>query len=710
MTSRVADEKASTLTIFPNRLGISRVIVALSTESLILRSRNLTMIHHLFRRSNARQRSERCGARLRRRQMVSCIEGLEARVVPSGNPTVYTVDLLSDSGAGSGTSGDLAYCVNLANRNTSLAGSLIEFSPTVFATQETITLAGTLVLSETPGPETILGPSGQPVTFWADSQFQAMTVAAPTTATLSNVNIAGGFTTGDGGGISNAGDLTLDNCAVTRNATTTKTEHGGGIYNATDAQMTVTHCVISDNSASGGYGGAGGGGIENSGNMTITGSSVDNNSAPGGYGGGIDNFGTLTVADSTVSSNSSYGGGGISNASHLTMTYSTVALNSAETGGGGIVNDGFLTADNVTIAENLDYVASGGGGLQLYDPATLVNTIVAANDSSVNSIRSPDDIATSGSYVIPYVSTNNLIGPGGAGGLMNGQDQNQVGVTDPGLASLANNGGPTQTIALYSNSPAIGAGTYVPSIGTTDQRGPGYSSIYQSEIDIGAFELQPPPPPPPPPAPTTAIVDSVSVGFGVHFDLLVTASDGLRLLPDGRQTDLPWLNIDELSIRLSQAASLTAADVSIVGLKGGNYGPVTVTGSGMYFTIHFARPIEKADRVTVTIAGAGISTFTRRLDVLPGDFNDDGVVNNADLTGIHNEWKRKHGATPNIFGEITGDATVTGADYQAAKKFLKAKLPKLPQAAQPALAAAVRSQAILVRVPARRHHDFRVLH
>ena len=46
-------------------------------------------------------------------------------------------------------------------------------------------------------------------------------------------------------------------------------------------------------------------------------------------------------------------------------------------------------------------------------------------------------------------SAYNLIGTGGAGGLTNGTNGNQVGVTSPGLATtLANNGGPTETIAL----------------------------------------------------------------------------------------------------------------------------------------------------------------------------------------------------------------------------------------------------------------------
>ena len=57
-------------------------------------------------------------------------------------------------------------------------------------------------------------------------------------------------------------------------------------------------------------------------------------------------------------------------------------------------------------------------------------------------------------------SAYNLIGTGGSGGLIDGNNGNQVGVVDTGLdAGLADNGGPTQTIALLAGSPAIDKGS-----------------------------------------------------------------------------------------------------------------------------------------------------------------------------------------------------------------------------------------------------------
>jgi hypothetical protein len=60
---------------------------------------------------------------------------------------------------------------------------------------------------------------------------------------------------------------------------------------------------------------------------------------------------------------------------------------------------------------------------------------------------------------------------------------------NPQLGPLQNNGGPTQTMALLADSPAIDAGdnTNAP---TYDQRGPGYPRIVNGIIDIGAFEVQ----------------------------------------------------------------------------------------------------------------------------------------------------------------------------------------------------------------------------
>ena len=178
----------------------------------------------------------------------------------------------------------------------------------------------------------------------------------------------------------------------------------------------------------------------------------------------------------------------------------------------------------------------------------------------------------------------------------------------------------------------------------------------------------------------------------------------------GRQTDLPWFGIHELQITLKEPETLTAADITISGLKGVRYGPVTVTAVPsdnvelFLYDIAFFQPINKPDRVTITIAGPEIVTYTRRLDVLPGDFDDNGVVNNKDVTAIRNEWKGKHGAQPTIFGEILGDGTVTAGDYNATRKRIGTRLPKLGKAGGKA------ATVMLVRGRPLLHHDLKPRH
>jgi len=68
---------------------------------------------------------------------------------------------------------------------------------------------------------------------------------------------------------------------------------------------------------------------------------------------------------------------------------------------------------------------------------------------------------------------------------------NQFGVSNPGLDVLANNGGPTQTLALLAGSPAIDTGSN-PAALTTDQRGTGFPRTLGAGTDVGAFEFTPP--------------------------------------------------------------------------------------------------------------------------------------------------------------------------------------------------------------------------
>ena len=198
--------------------------------------------------------------------------------------------------------------------------------------------------------------------------------------------------------------------------------------------------------------------------------------------------------------NSAASGGGVSQEStgSLMLTNTTIAQNQAGAGG-GIASSGPVTLINATIAFNtISGLTGPGGGLALSagGKAGLYNTIVAANTTGTGQFAAANDISVSGGGSLVPNSAFNLIGTGGAGGLTSGGNtSNLVGIANPGLAStLLPNGGPTETIALLTGSPAIDAGSdtivgvAVPAI---DQRGAlrGPHGLDAGATgDIGAYE------------------------------------------------------------------------------------------------------------------------------------------------------------------------------------------------------------------------------
>ena len=186
-------------------------------------------------------------------------------------------------------------------------------------------------------------------------------------------------------------------------------------------------------------------------------------------------------------------GGAIDNESGATPFYlfnSTLAGNVSGEYGGAIYNfESFMTVVNTTIAYNV--AVDGGAGI--YNGSgtpTLDNTIVVSNAIGTYVGASTDDL---GGSAFSSVSADNLVGSDDSGTITG--NGNQVGVTDPGLGLLGWNGGPTETIALLANSPAINAGNNALAVDPTtnlplayDQRGVGYPRVVGASVDIGAFE------------------------------------------------------------------------------------------------------------------------------------------------------------------------------------------------------------------------------
>ena len=148
----------------------------------------------------------------------------------------------------------------------------------------------------------------------------------------------------------------------------------------------------------------------------------------------------------------------------------------------------------------------------------------------------------------------------------------------------------------------------------------------------------------------------------------------------GRNTDLPWLDIDELTITFSAVVSLTPADITVNGINVVDYGPVTRPhrrDAADVQRVDLARPIAGPDRVTLTISSPGITTYTRRLDVLPGDVNDDGVVNTQDVIIVRNAINPGLGpvGVPPTFLDINGDGVIDVNDLTIVRQHNGKQLP-----------------------------------
>ncbi len=283
-----------------------------------------------------------------------------------------------------------------------------------------------------------------------------------------------------GGGVESAGSYsptTLIDCLITGN---TATRVGGGIHDSEPSRakygnqgvFTVTGCTFSGNSAS--YGG----GIAVDGQQPTT--------------------GTFILVDSTVSGNKGTFGVGMYNKSASDLINSTFDGSSGGTSGAGTCNEGPLTVTNCTITGN---GSTNGGGFHAkpgQGDVILANTLIAGNFTGSSPGTSPSDIVGA----VDSTSAYNLIGDAdNLTGMPIGQQGNQIDSASGGtqikpmLGPLANNGGPTATVALLPGSLAIDAGCNALAVDpttqtplTTDQRGHDYLRTYGSAVDIGAFE------------------------------------------------------------------------------------------------------------------------------------------------------------------------------------------------------------------------------
>ncbi|MFN0126070.1 MAG: tetratricopeptide repeat protein [Verrucomicrobiales bacterium] len=353
--------------------------------------------------------------------------------------------------------------------NNSGPGSLRAAIATGGVTVDATSLSSGLTLTDTGTPA---------------SGYRCFYVFAGSSLTLRGLTLSG-FTAPSGssaGAIFNNGTLTLAQCSLSGNSTTSDWSGGNGPtwvagailnYNGT---LTLTQCSLTGKTAA-----AGGGAIFHlSGSQPLTQCTLSGNSSD--YGGAISNRGVSTLDRCTLSGNSATRNGGASLETRETlMTQCTLTGNTAGEYGGAIYVEGEVTLRHCTVAGNSVGNSTGGGGvyvdssrrLDLQNSIVAGNTFTGGNGSDVNNRGIV--IASDANLVQAAVFTE-------VSGTVNGAGT--ITVANPRLAPLGNYSGPTLTMALLPDSPARNTATVLSPALTSDQRG--FPIV--GAPDIGAYE------------------------------------------------------------------------------------------------------------------------------------------------------------------------------------------------------------------------------
>jgi hypothetical protein len=454
---------------------------------------------------------------------------------------------------------------------------------------------------------TITGPGAESLALDGNSTSRVLLVNGGVTASIQGLTIQNG--SGDGGGIYNNGTLTLTNSTLSGNmawyengggiyneGTATLTDStlsdnsvwdglGGGIFNV--GTLALTNSILENNFIeTWGLGG----GIYNGGGgrVTLTNSTLSSNSG-GNSGGGIynDDWGndggaTVTLINSTLSGNSATDGGGIFNqgAGAVTLTSSTLSGNWADGNGGGTYNTGRLTLTNSSLSGNSalgDAYGGRGGGIfnaAVYNSwdnilsegaVTLMNSTLSGNSAVFGGNiynHEGDEYSEEGtvtlarSIIAHSPSGGNCFGKITSQGdnlssdstcVTNNRTLNDRNNTDPLLdpAGLQDNGGPTPTIALQPDSPALDGvrhGTCPPP--DTDQRGVPRPS--GARCDIGAVEMSADS------APLTVALDIKPGSVKNHINLRSNENIAVAILstgPDSNAEPFDATRVDPRSVR-----------------------------------------------------------------------------------------------------------------------------------------------------------------
>jgi predicted outer membrane repeat protein len=485
-----------------------------------------------------------------------------------------------------------------------------------------------------------------------------------------------------GGAMFAAGiSTTITNSVFAHN--TTGNEGGGAIWSA--FEITIENSTFEFNTASVAFGG----GIKHvDGNLSTINSIFSNNSAK--YGGAIsighlgfpDIIPTVSIANTLISNNHAdeSGGGILIFAGEATITNSTISGNTAtEVGGifilpdgvaeirdstindninegtgeymsyvGAVVTFGELTVENSTIANNL------GSGIKSYGTTIVHHSTIAGNDSI--GIEVLEDGFESTLNLVNSIIANNALDcvrMNGAGAIENISNLIETTVDgeescgtafitdDPHLGPLADNGGPTQTMALLPGSPAINAGTNN-DCPETDQRG--VTRPQGSQCDIGAYEYEIPADSTPPtvidilmpkrrpfPAPNVDVIVKFSEPvFGVDeadFQLITDGLSGSDIVNVSGTGDTYTVSLytgtGKGILRLKLADNDSILDAGLNPLGGVGIGNGDFMRNDPYPVIYLPFPIPFTNNAP---------SLTEKESLLPKETDDQTEASSADVT------------------------------------------------------------------------------
>jgi len=343
-----------------------------------------------------------------------------------------------------------------------------------------------------------------------------------TNSTITGSTFSSNETDGSGGGAiySEISDLAITSCEFNSNFAMIS---GGAIeflgyyfdgYELIqyDVNLTISGSTFTQNE---GYLRAGAILLKNASGVSIDNSTFDGNHAASrfsgdssGYAGAIyinevveDVTADVSINDSSFYRNQSDGGSAIydSAGSRITIATSTFAENIGDYGTAGIQSDGSLNIVNSTFSGNTGDCSSwddGACGIAIHSSrsAGIIYTTVVNNsgpESGAAVLSHGGTIKINGSIIANNIGgdcgtfAGGSLGSSSAGLDSDGSCLAPI-MADPLLHPLADNGGPTETHALQSGSPAIDAG---PSgCVATDQRGVIRPYPSGGNCDLGAYE------------------------------------------------------------------------------------------------------------------------------------------------------------------------------------------------------------------------------